>query len=226
MQLLSLAPLLTCRWCSGRLIAVVVFAAVVAVVAPGGTIAAQSPALRVSIGSRVRVTITGEWVDLPRGVYTRRLCGESVVLQPGLSSWPGSQCRTMFEGGLVGWNAESFVVSQGGVRIVLRPEDLQLLEVGRVRRTDAGKGAKSGFIIGAAIGGAARCLISRCESMDGSFLIYAPLGGLLGAMIGGLIAAEHVDVQWEVVNIHSLREVRASSVGFTLSMRLAPKWLP
>lgn len=226
MQTRDLVPLVTCEKSIGQLMAVVVSATILTMVAPSRTVAAQSPALRVKIGSRVRATVRAEWVDLTRGVYTSQVCDESVVLRPGLTSWSGSRCRTMFEGGLVERSAESLVLGHEGVRIVLRPEDLQLFEVGRVRRTDAGKGAKSGFIIGAALGGVARCSVHDCEPGDRSLLIFAPVGGLLGAMIGALIGAEHVEVEWEVVNIDALYEASAASDGFTLFMRLSPKWLP
>lgn len=218
---------LAVRWRNGgqqRL--VILFAAVLATLAPGRSVSAQSAALGVDIGSRVRVTVSGTWIDLPRGVQAIRWCGESFERRSRSSSSAGLQCRTTLEGGLVVWNAEELVLSQHGLQIVLPPDRLQRLEVRRSHRTNGGKSALSGFVIGAALGGIVPCYLGSCHGTDTSrLLIFVPVGGLLGGMIGAIVGADDIH-EWEVVAVPTLQVTTGSEFAFGLSVSLTPDWLP
>lgn len=218
---------LAVRWRNGgqrRL--VILFTAVLAPLAPGRNVNAQAGALGVDIGSRVRVTVSGTWIDLPRGVQASRWCGESFERRSRSSSSAGSQCQTTLEGGLVVWNAEELVLSQHGLRIVLTPEQLQRIEVRRSHRTNAGTSALSGFIIGAALGGVVPCYLGSCHGTDASrLLIFVPVGGLLGAMIGAVVGADDIH-EWEIVAVPAVQVTTNSRAGIGLSVSLTTDWLP
>lgn len=215
----NLASLPMYRASSGQLVAVIVFA-VTLMIAPGRTMAAQSSAPRVDIGSRVRVRVTGAWGNLPPGSEASRLCDEALYRQIGSGSRAGSGCQTVLAGGLVAWSAESLVLSQNGVRIALRPEQVQRLEVSRGYRTDAGKGALVGLIVGAAIGGATYCAVGSCSDLDALGLaIFAPAGGFLGGMIGALVGAGNIYDKWEVVSVDAVQITMASTGGIKLVVR-------
>lgn len=212
----DLASLPLCRGSSGRRAAVIVFTAILAIT-PGRSIAAQSSAPRVDIGSRVRVTVTGAWGDLPSGTEASRLCDEALYRQIGPSSRSGSGCQTLLAGGLVAWSADSLVLSQNGIRMALRPEQVQRLEVSRGYRTDAARGALVGLFVGAAAGGAAYCAVGSCSDMDALGLaIFAPAGGFLGGMIGALLGAANIYDEWEVVSVDAVKITMTSTGGIKL----------
>lgn len=210
------ALLLICRRSIGQLRAVIVFASILTI-APGRTVVAQSSTARVDIGSRVRVTVGGAWGNLPPGTQARRLCDEALYRQIGRSSRSGSGCRTLLAGALVAWSADSLVLSQSGVRMALRPEQLERLEVSRGYRTDAGKGALLGFFVGATVGGATYCAVGSCSDLEAlGVAIFAPMGGFLGGMVGALVGAGNVHDEWEVVSIDAVRIAMASTGGIKL----------
>lgn len=222
----NLASLPPYRGNSDRRVAAAVFAAILAI-APGRSIAAQSSAPRTDIGSRVRVMVTGAWGDLPPGAEASRLCDEALYRRIGPSSRSGSGCQTLLAGALVAWSADSLVLSQNGVRMALRPEQVQRLEVSRGYRTDAGKGALVGLFVGAAVGGAAYCALGSCSDMDALGLaIFAPAGGFLGGMIGALFGAANIYDEWEVVSVDAVQITMASTGGIKLVVHWRSDGIP
>lgn len=165
----------------------------------------------VSPGDRVRVTAPR--VDLSKGIGTVAALGADTIL----------------------------VAVEGGANALALPlSDVKKLEVYRGTKSQAGRGAGIGFLVGAGMGTLLGALGSGMCGMEGDpepgcvagFTIGAALlGGGVGLLLGvGIGAASGRTDRWETVRLDDIRvgpsPVTADGRAITVSMRFFPRLSP
>ena len=156
-----------------------------------------------------------------------------VTLTPPRDLQPISEDRTAIRtinekqliGEVVRWNADSLILenvqipeTRGKLTVTFPVEVIEKLEISTAKKSNIGKGALFGFIVGGAIGGlllgstASGSTEREISENAGSWAAIGALGGgTLGAVIGMGIGAAQKSDQWEIIHLHDQDELRGAA---------------
>ncbi len=143
-------------------------------------------------GARVRVTILLPCPD----IYT------------SCADW-----RSRHNGTFVAWKADTLVVQSNGDTLTVPVTLLTRLDVSRGRKTNTGKGAEIGFLLGGVVGAViGYASYEECEGVCfGDFgsgfaaFVGGLVGGLGGGAVGALIGSSTKTDRWREVPLDRVR---------------------